>query len=425
MSLTVTFLASGVIDAALPSPVLSFASRGTWPPEAQVVFPGGVNPGERLRYRYAASLAAMLAAPYQEHIFGGGTTNGDKIDLGLGGIVSPAQTFMQVQHRIGDTLSPASNIAKHGDTTAPTITSSATSSKAEMIGGVPQFTLCTVMTDEPCTLTLSGDDAELLEVVNGDVAATAFNIVLASGLPLDWEDRSTYSFNADGLDLAGLSVTQAITATVTDVDDTLIDVVPVYAPGIGSGGFAEEYTWEDAPIGVAEASRLLVIVVAGGGSEGGGYTPLVEIEINTGTGFVAAAKLAGTAGQLTVWQIAAPTGTTADIRFSGTSIQTLGIKVFAIYGAKPTPTHTAFLPNENYLAPSITPTIVTNGIAIIAAYREGTATPNWSNAVALGNVQGLDRTLAGAVRFAAGAVAVTPGWTNSIATMLSVSWEPL
>jgi hypothetical protein len=204
LSITVNEVVTGA--PILYAPVTSFPAPGTWPPAALVDLPGGYYTGDVLEYRYASTYAGALAASVQQVALSGDGTE----TIGLSSITSPTVTFLQTRLVSGTTTGPWSPMVKHGDTTAPSITSTMTPSAAE---GQP--VLHTVTTNELCTLALSGADATLLRVLDGDVPATSFTIGLVDGANLSRTAEVFYNFTVTATDLAGLAVAQAITASVT------------------------------------------------------------------------------------------------------------------------------------------------------------------------------------------------------------------
>lgn len=210
------------LDTGLPTPVLSLAvGKTTYPPQFTASFTGGIYTGDQIEFWSASSYSALVTAMASTGSLLNDDDDNGLVNATLSGIAS-GTTFAACRLRVPSlsAYGATSNIVLHGDATAPTLTSSTTPSAAEL-----QPILYTATFSELVnTPTLSGTDAALL-TISGTSPATSYNVVLASGLNLDYEvatgGKTSYSFSIGADDLAANTLSPvAITASVTDVADT-------------------------------------------------------------------------------------------------------------------------------------------------------------------------------------------------------------
>ena len=210
------------LDTGLPTPALSLAvGKTTYPPQFTASFTGGIYTGDQIEFWSAATYSALVTAMASTGTLLNDDDDNGLVDATLSGIAA-GLTYAACRLRVPSltTYGPTSNIILHGDATAPTLTSSTTSSVAEL-----QPVLYTATFSELVnTPTLSGTDATLL-AVSGSQPSTSYNVVLATGLNLDYDvatgGKTSYSFSIGADDLAGNTLAPvAITANVTDVADT-------------------------------------------------------------------------------------------------------------------------------------------------------------------------------------------------------------
>lgn len=210
------------LDTGLPTPVLSLAvGKTTYPPQFTASFTGGIYTGDQIEFWSASSYSALVTAMASTGSLLNDDDDNGLVNATLSGIAS-GTTFAACRLRVPSlsAYGATSNIVLHGDATAPTLTSSTTPSAAEL-----QPILYTATFSELVnTPTLSGTDAALL-TISGTSPDTSYNVVLASGLNLDYEvatgGKTSYSFSIGADDLAANTLSPvAITASVTDVADT-------------------------------------------------------------------------------------------------------------------------------------------------------------------------------------------------------------
>lgn len=212
-------------DPTIGVPVLSLAvPAGTYPPQLNTPLPPD--------WQADVTSVRLQAATVANADAGWGTTSIDNLHLitnaeaiagawavtGLSGITTPAVTVFRARAEQGGNFSAWSNELIHGDTTAPTLTSS-TSPTA-----IPELTDSLVYTatfSEKVTITgFGGTDAALLEADNPTVPATTFAIRRLDHAIIDYEAKASYSFTISFKDRANNAVTSAtITAAISDIDE--------------------------------------------------------------------------------------------------------------------------------------------------------------------------------------------------------------
>ncbi len=205
------------LDSNLPTPTLSLAvGKTTYPPQFSASFTGGFYAGDQIEFWSAASYAALATAMASTGTLLDDDDDNGLVDATLSGIAS-GLTYAAVRLRLpsNSTYGPTSNIILHGDASAPTLTSSTSTNVDEL-----QTVLYTATFSELVnTPTLTGTDASLL-AVSGSSPATSYTIVLATGLQLDYETKTSYSFSIAATDLAANALgATAITVAINNLTD--------------------------------------------------------------------------------------------------------------------------------------------------------------------------------------------------------------
>lgn len=212
-------------DPTIGVPVLTLAvPAGTYPPQLNTPLPPD--------WQADVTSVRLQAATVANADAGWGTTSINDLHLitnaeaiagawaasGLSGITTPAVTVFRARAEQGGNFGAWSNELIHGDTTAPSLTSS-TSPTA-----IPELTDSLVYTatfSEKVTITgFGGTDAALLEADNPTVPATTFAIRRLDHAVIDYEAKTSYSFTISFKDRANNAVTSAtITAAISDIDE--------------------------------------------------------------------------------------------------------------------------------------------------------------------------------------------------------------
>ena len=117
------------------------------------------------------------------------------------------------------------------DTTAPSISSSATASVAENQTGAIDVDAAD---DNTITYSISGTDAASFSI------NSASGVVTFNTAP-DYEAKTSYTFTATATDVAGNASTQSVTITITDVDDTN-PTMTITATGVTDGSTSDAST---------------------------------------------------------------------------------------------------------------------------------------------------------------------------------------
>lgn len=211
--------------SGITAPVLTLAvPAGTYPPQLNTPLPPD--------WQADVTSVRLQAATVANADAGWGTTSINDLHLitnaeaiagawaasGLSGITTPAVTVFRARAEQGGNFGAWSNELIHGDTTAPTLTSS-TSPTA-----IPELVDSLVYTatfSEKVTITgFGGTDAALLEADNPTVPATTFAIRRLDHAIIDYEAKASYSFTISFKDRANNAVTSAtITAAISDIDE--------------------------------------------------------------------------------------------------------------------------------------------------------------------------------------------------------------
>ncbi|WP_114227031.1 MULTISPECIES: hypothetical protein [Sphingomonas] len=201
------------VDNTYYAPDMSFDSVATYPPEPVFLVPATATVGDSLRLEASTVIDFSTTLFSQAVVLSNPTATGNNwVFPGLGTRVSPNETFFRarLENAAATKASPWTTIIKHGDITAPTITSASTASFPE--NSPVAFTLTA---SEPVTWALDTTygDATLVELYNGNIIRLAGN-----ALP-DYEGpHKSYTFKVTATDTGGnVSTPQIVTINITDV----------------------------------------------------------------------------------------------------------------------------------------------------------------------------------------------------------------
>lgn len=213
------------LDAALTPPTVSLANAANaYPPQLYFDFTdAAAQSGDSLAVRKSVSYpptsgnSTIARVLLTDTIISSGafsfSTDSDTPTF-LSAITSPAQTFFNCFVEHGSTYGPDSNTIKHGDTTAPTITTTSPTAMAEN-----QPVVANLVLSEPVTVTsITGLHGALLTVAETSASAT-LTVKLISGLNLNYEAQTSYSYTLNVADLAGNTASFAMVANVSDQDE--------------------------------------------------------------------------------------------------------------------------------------------------------------------------------------------------------------
>ncbi len=191
---------------------------------------------------------------------------------GVSSITSPAVTFFRARGEEGAYYSAWSNIAKHGDVTAPTITSSASPSVAENTVN-PTGTLTA---NEPVTWSIVGGADAALFTVNASTGVWTLNATP------DYETKTSYVVTFRATDLAALTTDQTLTLSIIDQDEipnafTFTDIT--------GGTRSTLYTSNTVTISGLGAGVTVPVTVTGGSysKNSGAYTSAPGTAVNGDT----------------------------------------------------------------------------------------------------------------------------------------------
>lgn len=199
-------------DASLTPPVISLAVAGNvYPPEIDVIIDDTAQAdtnGFELWYSDTVDFASYTSVIHDP------ITNAEALAdaftvSGLSSISSPAVTYFKARITSAGLPSDWGNIILHGDIVAPTVTSSATPSGAEL---APMAYSVTADKAIASVTIPSGADASLLEV-------SGTTVRLIGNANMDYETKSSYAFTVRAYSYNGLYGELAVTFTVTDVDE--------------------------------------------------------------------------------------------------------------------------------------------------------------------------------------------------------------
>jgi len=131
------------------------------------------------------------------------------------------------------------------------------------------------------------------------------------------------------------------------------------------------YTLTSASIGTATADRIVVVSVVGVGDS----THSVTIGGNAATEVI---SYAGTSGRASLYALSVPTGTTANVVVTVGGTDSLGVSVYAMYGASGTTAHDTATANADPLTTTID--IPAGGVvfAVADAYNASALTFAWT-----------------------------------------------
>lgn len=191
---------------------------------------------------------------------------------GISSITSPTVTFFRARGEEGSYYSAWSNITKHGDVTAPTITSSASPSVAENTVN-PTGTLTA---NETVTWSIVGGADAALFTVNATTGVWTLNATP------DYETKTSYVVTFRATDLANLTADQTMTLAITDQDEipnafTFTDIT--------GGTLSTAYTSNTVTIAGLGAGVTVPVTVTGGtySKNGGAYTSAAGTAVNGDT----------------------------------------------------------------------------------------------------------------------------------------------
>ncbi len=191
-------------------PTLSLTSNTTYPPPLEVLLDETVLENDVLRVQSSATLDFASPIINDTSVLDAAAIASGNISVtGLSSISSPTQTYFRARIERGGVNSAYSNIVKHGDTVAATITSSSTPSVAE-------FTVA------GSGLLTANEDIALWEI-SGGADAGSFSITgnqWTLDVVPDYETKSSYAVQFRATDYGGNLTTQDVTVSITDVDDT-------------------------------------------------------------------------------------------------------------------------------------------------------------------------------------------------------------
>lgn len=205
------------LDSTLRAPVMSLAFAGNlYPPQFNALFPEGFYTGYKIEFWSSSTFAGLQTALASAGALLDDDDDNGTVNASLSGI-SSGKTFAACRLVDPSNLvyGPTSNYCVHGDVTAPTLSTSSPTSANEK-----QPTLATLTFNELVNMpTLSGTDASLL-AISGASPATSYSVILASGLDLNYETKTSYSYTIDATDLAGNTLASAaMVSNVVDLDE--------------------------------------------------------------------------------------------------------------------------------------------------------------------------------------------------------------
>lgn len=204
--------------SAINAPYLEITSQTVYPPPLFIWLDETVHEDDVLEFQADDAFAFASPSIDEEVVLDAAAIAEDDLSIpGVSGISSPDLTYFRARVRRGAEYS-AWAYAVHGETTAPTITSSDTGSANE------GPTIGTVTADQPVVFTTSGG-----------VDQAYFSVDPAVGTSATWDitpdpvysTKSSYSVRWQATNLAGLVSTQDYTHTVLDIDGD----GPVWASG--------------------------------------------------------------------------------------------------------------------------------------------------------------------------------------------------
>lgn len=192
---------------ARSAPTLSLSSNTTYPPPLSVSIPGDAEENDILRVQSSASVGFGTAIIDDYSTLDAAAIAGGSLSVtGLSSIITPTQTYFRASINGG----AWSAIVKHGDTVAPTITSSASPSAAEN----------TVSDTTLRTGALTADEDIASWAIVGGADAAKFDLVGATWTlneVTDFETKASYVVQFQATDYGGNTTTQTMTLGITDV----------------------------------------------------------------------------------------------------------------------------------------------------------------------------------------------------------------
>ena len=197
---------------ALPArsaPTLSLTSNTTYPPPLVIVIPvdGAENDVVRVQTSATVNFASPIIDDYST-LDAAAIAAGKLSSTGVSGISSPTQTYFRASINGG----AWSNVVKHGDTVAPTITSSASPSVAEN----------TAANTALASGTLTANEDIATWAIVGGADASKFGLVGAVWTlneQADHETKPSYVVTFRATDYGDNIADQTMTLTITDIDE--------------------------------------------------------------------------------------------------------------------------------------------------------------------------------------------------------------
>ena len=221
-------------------PALVLSSFTTYPPPLQTDFDDTVIEGDVVRLQASEAFDfGTLVFDQTDTLDAAEIVSGELVFAGLGTITTPAQTFFRARIERGGSSSSWSNIVKHGDTAAPTITSATTQSGPEY---APMAYVVTANEPIERIELIGGVDAYLLEVVGTTIR-------LVNNANLNYNTKPQYKFNFRTYDHGGNFTDTSATFNTADeipnaftfIDDTGVSLSASHTSntitlsGIGAG----------------------------------------------------------------------------------------------------------------------------------------------------------------------------------------------
>lgn len=252
-------------DASLTPPVISLAVAGNvYPPEIDVIIDDTAQAdtnGFELWYSDTVDFASYTSVIHDP------ITNAEALAdaftvSGLSSISSPAVTYFKGRITSAGLPSDWGNIILHGDIVAPTVTSSATPSGAEL---APMAYSVTADKAIASVTVPSGADASLLEV-------SGTTVRLVGNANLDYETKSSYAFTVRVYSYNGLFGELAVTFTVNDINENPTGLSGFFTDVTGAT-VSTLYTSANTYT-VAGLATTVPITITGGSysKNGAGYT---------------------------------------------------------------------------------------------------------------------------------------------------------
>jgi hypothetical protein len=328
---------------------------------------------------------------------------------------------------------PASNwsntVSKTIDATAPTITSSNTVSVDENV------TLSHALTaNETVTWSITGGADAAAYEISGSTLRWAGNGTKNYESPDDADTNNTYVVQVTATDTVGNASNQTITTTVQDVSESVAASL-TRTDGASSTSSGTTINYGTLSIGSADADRIVVVAIFGR-MTGAGAVSSVYIGGNAASVVPGAVANNSNIGNVELWALAVPAGTTAAISVTfAVNVSRSAVEVYRLVTTTPTPSDTDGKDNGDVGGNSLTSksmTVPTDGVALVAYVHPLPGNANditWTNAVSdhtfinIGTFAtfGVAKdTSAGAAQYTA---SIASGGSNFVALVAAV-WGP-